>query len=82
MKHSDPSFKRLVLTFLLLYAFIALVPLAISRAQPMPVKGGSSLLEAASSPEPSLSSSGPRWRGSCTTPARYITRPRRTCVTG
>ena len=59
MKHSDPSFKRLVLTFLLLYALIALVPLAVSRAQPMPVKGGSSLLEAASRREPSLSSSGP-----------------------
>lgn len=38
MKHASPTLKRLVLSFLLLYALIALIPWGIYRASPMPAK--------------------------------------------
>lgn len=53
MKHRDPTIKRLALTFLLLYALFALIPLAAYRAGPLPFKEPPASPAPGASPGPS-----------------------------
>lgn len=57
MKHRDPTLKRLALTFLLLYALFALIPLAVYRAGPLSTQEPHASPAPSASPEPSALSS-------------------------